>query len=332
MRVMVLRTPRPAIQSPLELEHREIPRPGPGQLRLRVLACGVCHTDLHECEGDIALPRRPIVPGHQIVGVVDALGVEVVEPAIGTRVGVAWVHGTCGVCRECEEGRENLCDSARFTGLHVDGGYAEFALARADFVHALPSGVADHQAAPLLCAGIIGLRALRLSGARPRQRLGLWGFGASAHIAIQIARHWDCEVFVFTRGEAHREHARALGAAWCGGPNDAPPGLLDAAVNFTPAGETVPAGLRALRRGGTLSLAGIHMSALPSLDYDLICGERTLRSVANATRQDARDLLALAAQIPIRTDVELYPLADANRALVALSQSRIRGAAVLSVP
>jgi propanol-preferring alcohol dehydrogenase len=331
MKAMVLNKTRPAEEWPLAEAAIEAPEPGAGEVRVRVRACGVCHTDLHTVEGDLAIPRLPLVPGHQIVGVVDAAGEGVTGLKIGDRVGVPWMHDTCRLCDHCGAGRENLCDEARFTGLHVNGGFAEYAIAAEQFAFLLPEGFSNEQAAPLLCAGIIGYRALRISGIEPGQRLGLWGFGASAHVAIQIARHWGCAAYVVTRSPEHREHALSLGAAWVGGPHDDPPELLDAAVNFTPAGSTVPHCLKALRKGGALALAGIHMSALPSMDYALLYGERSIRSVANSTRRDAVKLLELAVEIPIRTDVEIFPLEQANEVLIRLKQSQIRGAAVLRI-
>jgi propanol-preferring alcohol dehydrogenase len=295
------------------------------------MACGVCHTDLHTIEGDLELPQLPIIPGHQIVGIVDAVGDGVRSPQVGARVGMPWLHETCGECPQCEADRENLCEQARFTGLHVNGGYAEFMIAPAAFVYPIPEGIPSLQAAPLLCAGIIGYRALRVSGVQPGERLGLWGFGASAHITIQIARHWGCEVSVVTRSEEHRDHAQSLGAAWVGEPGELPPRPLDAGINFTPAGSTVPEGLRALRPGGTLALAGIHMSPLPSMEYGLLYGERSLKSVANSTRRDGHELLALAAEIPLRTDIEVFDLSDANIALQRLARREVQGAAVLRV-
>ncbi len=328
---MVLNETRPAEERPLAEAPVDVPEPGSGEVRVRVRACGVCHTDLHTVEGDLAIPRLPLVPGHQIVGEVDAIGEGVSGLKIGDRVGVPWMHDTCCDCAPCGSERENLCDRARFTGLHVNGGYAEYAIASEQFAFPLPDGFSNEQAAPLLCAGVIGYRALRASCIEPGQRLGLWGFGASAHVAIQVARHWDCGTYVVTRSREHREHALALGAAWAGGPDDDPPELLDAAVNFTPAGSTVPHCLKSLRKGGVLALAGIHMSALPSMDYSLLYGERSIRSVANSTRRDAVELLELAREIPIRTEVEVFPLAQANEVLIRLKQGRIRGAAVLRV-
>ena len=250
---------------PLVVSELPEPEPGPGQILLTVRACGVCHTDLHTVEGDLSLPRLPLVPGHQVVGVIKALGAGVTRFQVGDRVGVAWVHATCGVCRFCRNGQENLCAEARFTGLHNHGGYAGAMLAQADFAFALPAGFADEQAAPLLCAGVIGYRALRLSQVQPGQRLGLFGFGASAHITIQVARHLGCEVFVFTRSAAHQAHAAALGAVWTGAPQETPPQPLDAAINFTPSGAITLDILRVLERGGTAVLAGIHSSPIPEL-------------------------------------------------------------------
>lgn len=330
MRAMVLRKPEPVSEHPLVEADIPKPTPGPRQIRIRVHACGVCHTDLHTVEGEIPLPKLPVVPGHQIVGVVDAAeGVERFD--IGDRVGVPWLHSTCGRCDYCKRGLENLCDEARFTGLHVDGGYAEFAVAPAEFAYPIPGSFPDLQAAPLLCAGIIGYRALRLSGVQPGQRLGLYGFGASAHVTIQIARHRGCEVYVFTRSKDHRKHALQLGAAWAGAADEKPPNLVDSSIIFAPAGALVPHALKVLRKGGTLALAGIYISAIPQMEYNLLYGERTIRSVANSTRQDAEELLQLATEIPIHTEIETFPLSEANHVLERLKQAEIRGAAVLVV-
>jgi propanol-preferring alcohol dehydrogenase len=282
-------------------------------------------------EGELSLPKIPVVPGHQIVGIVDALGEGVARFRIGDRVGVPWLHQTCGECSYCRRGDENLCESARFTGLHVDGGYAEFSLAPADFAYPIPRVFSDAEASPLLCAGIIGYRALRLSEIQSGQRLGLYGFGASAHIAIQIARHWGCEVYVFTRSESHRELALTLGAAWVGDARDDPGVRLQSSITFAPAGWIVPEALRVLDKGGTLAINAIHMSPIPQMPYDLIYYERTLRSVANSTRQDAEELLQIAAQIPIRTEVHAFPLQEANQALQALKASQIDGAAAVHI-
>ncbi|MDI6631068.1 MAG: zinc-dependent alcohol dehydrogenase family protein [Thermoanaerobacteraceae bacterium] len=328
---MVLEKPRPVEEGPLKLCELPEPVTRPGQVRLRVLACGVCHTDLHTVEGDLPLPKLPLVPGHQVVGVVDAVGVGVEGLRPGELVGVPWLYSTCGACAFCRRGEENLCDAGRFTGYHVDGGYAEFIVAEADFVCRLPEGLEPVAAAPLLCAGIIGYRALRLSKIEPGGRLGLYGFGASAHLAIQVAVHWGCEVYVFSRGAHHRELARQLGAVWTGQADEEPPVRLDSGIIFAPAGWLVPLALGHLRKGGTLTLAGITMTELPALDYGLIYGERVVRSVANATRQDAREFLALAAAIPVQTRVETFRLEEANRALELLKQGKLSGAGVLAV-
>ncbi len=331
MKAMVLREARPVEAAPLVLEDICDPAPGPGQIRLRVLACGVCRTDLHVVEGDLAAHRRPVVPGHQVIGLVDAVGSGVERFRAGDRVGVAWLHAACGACRFCLRGDENLCDAPAFTGYDVDGGYAEGLLANADFALAVPAGFSDVDAAPLLCAGVIGYRALRLSGAERGHRLGLLGFGASAHVTLQVAGHLGCEVYVFSRSEEHRALARSLGARWAGRAGESPPRPLDSAILFAPEGALVHDALRALDKGGTLALAGIHMTPIPETAYELVYGERVVRSVANATRDDADELLRIAAEIPVRVSVETYPLADANRALADLKASRIRGAAVLVV-
>jgi propanol-preferring alcohol dehydrogenase len=330
MKAMLLRKPGPAEQSPLTLTDLPTPTPGDDELLLRVHVCGVCHTDLHTVEGEIKA-RLPIVPGHQIVGVAEKVGASVKEFRIGDRVGVPWLYHTCGECEFCRSDRENLCINAQFTGFSVNGGYAEYAVARAAFAVKIPDSFDDAHAAPLLCAGIIGYRALRLSSVRPQQTLGLYGFGASAHIAIQIARRWGCEVYVATRDAEHQRLAKELGAAWVGRAEDVPNDTLHAAVMFAPAGALVPEALRALRKGGTLALGGIYMTPIPEMKYDLLYHERILRSVANATRGDAQQLMQLAAQIPIQTDIQTFPLGDANRALVALKRSEIHGAGVLIV-
>jgi propanol-preferring alcohol dehydrogenase len=317
--------------NPLVWSDVAIPEPGPGQVLIRVTACAVCRTDLHVVEGELAQRKSPVIPGHQIVGIIDRNGPGAVRYAPGTRVGVAWLHHTCGVCEFCRAGKENLCERADFTGYTVDGGYAEFALAREDFVYPIPDGFADLKAAPLLCAGIIGFRCLRVSGIARGGRLGLYGFGAAAHVAIQVARHWGVEVYAATRDTRHQELALELGAVWAGGTIAEPPAKLDAAIVFAPAGEIVPAALKALKKGGTLVLGGIHMSTIPPLDYDLLYGERVIRSVANNTREDGHAFLKVAAEIPIHTQIEVFPLAEANRALNSLKNDAIRGAAVLEV-
>jgi alcohol dehydrogenase, propanol-preferring len=331
MKAMVLREPAPVARCPLEPTELPRPEPGPGQVRLRVRACGVCHTDLHLVEGEIDTPRLPVVPGHQVVAVVDALGPGVTRLRLGDRVGVPWLHWADETCDFCRQGQENLCPNALFTGQHVDGGFAEYMLAYATWTYPLPEGLSDEQAAPLLCAGLIGYRSLRLSEIRPGQRLGLYGFGASAHIAIQVARHWGCQVYVFTRSEEHRRHALELGAAWAGDARDEPPALLDSAITFAPAGWLVPHVLRVLRPGGTLAINAIYMSPIPEMPYDLLYLERTVRSVANLTRRDAEEFLPLAAEVPVRTDVEVFALEEANEVLQRIKRSEVRGAAVLKV-
>ena len=331
MRALVLTRQRPVEEGPLELTDLPVPEPGPGEVRVRVSACGVCHTDLHIVEGDLPLAKSPLVPGHQIVGRVDALGPGVEGLPRGARVGVAWLHRACGECRYCRQGRENLCARALFTGWQVDGGFAEYTVAPADFVYRLPEGPSDVQVAPLLCGGIIGYRALRLAGMGPGTRVGLYGFGASAHIAIQVAVHRGCRVYVFTRSPEHKRLARELGAVWVGEAQDRPPEPLGAAIIFAPVGWMVPEALESLDRGGVVVLGGIHMSPIPELPYRLLYWERSVRSVANATRTDGVELLRLAAEIPIRTRVEVFPLEEANRALMLLKERKVNGAAVLEV-
>jgi propanol-preferring alcohol dehydrogenase len=306
---------------PLRLEERPPPEPAAGQLLVRVLACGVCRTDLHVVDGELPRPKLPLVVGHQIVGVDEG----------GRRVGVPWLGWTDGTCRYCTSGRENLCDAARFTGYDLDGGYAEYAVADERFCFPIPEGYPDEQAAPLLCAGLIGHRSLRAAG--DAEQLGLYGFGASAHIVAQVARHEGRRVFAFTRAgdEEGQAFARSLGAEWAGAVGDPAPEELDAAIIFAPAGELVPAALRATAKGGVVVCAGIHMSDIPSFPYDLLWGERVVRSVANLTRRDGEEFLALAPRIPVRTEVETHPLEQANEALDRLRSGRIRGAAVLAV-
>lgn len=318
--------------SPLVFREVAAPEAGPNQVRVRIRACGVCRTDLHVIEGELPNVKPEVIPGHEVVGVVERVGRDVTDLKEGDRVGIAWLQDTCGRCEFCLSARENLCLRATFTGYQVDGGYADYAVVPARYAYPIPSRFTDEAAAPLLCAGIIGYRALRLSGIRPNQRLGLYGFGASAHIAIQIARHWDCSVYVCSLKEEHRTLARELGAVWVGGALDAPPDKLHAAIIFAPAGEIVPAALRALDRGGTLALAGIHMSPIPALDYDHdLFGERVIRSVTANTKLDGVELLREAAAIPLRTHTQRFELAEANLALQALKAGTIRGAAVLTM-
>ncbi len=332
MKAMVLTRQRDVSTSPLESRDVPVPVPEPGQVLVRVRVCGVCRTDLHVVEGELPDVKRRLIPGHQAVGIVSRLGAGVDEIAVGDRIGIAWLQGTCEHCEFCISGRENLCEQARFTGYQVDGGYAEYALVPARFAYPIPPVFSDDEAAPLLCAGIIGYRALRLSGILPGQRLGLYGFGASAHIAIQIARHWGCEVYVCSLKPEHQSLARTLGARWVGGAADMPPNKLHGSIIFAPAGELVPYALRALERGGTLALAGIHMSPIPSLDYDReVFGERVIRSVTANTKQDGLDLLREAAAIPIKPHTVRFRLEEANQALQALKAGSFRGAAVLSI-
>lgn len=332
MKAMILREVKPAEEGPLEWTDLPTPEPGPGEIRLAVQACGVCHTDLHTVEGDLDLPKLPIVPGHQIVGYVDARGEGATKHEIGDRVGVAWLYDTCHDCEFCERGLENLCRDSKFTGFHANGGYAEAMVVPEDFAYPIPEHFGDAEAAPLLCAGIIGYRALKLTEIEEGQNLGLYGFGGSAHITIQVARHWGCRAYVFTRGESHRQLARELGAAWTGGAEDDPGALMHGSINFTPAGQLVLDGLRVMERGGTLVCAGVTMSPIPELDYDsLLYWERTVRSVANFTRPDAHELLQLAGEIPIETRIQRFPLREANDALLALKNSEIDGTAVLMI-
>ena len=332
MKSMVLHHTGTVSSSPLHLQDRPIPTPRAGQVLIKVHVCGVCRTDLHVVEGELPDVALPIIPGHQAVGTVMQLGTGVSEVKEGERVGIAWLQGTCRQCEFCTSERENLCLRATFTGYQVDGGYAEYAVVPARFAYPIPSIFSDDEAAPLLCAGIIGYRALRLSGIKPGQRLGLYGFGASAHIAIQIARHWGCQVYVSSLKREHQELAKQLEAVWVGGATDAPPDKLHSSIIFAPAGELVPLALRALNRGGTLALAGIHMSPIPSLDYDRdVFGERVIRSVTANTRQDGIDLLREAAAIPIKPHTIRFPLEEANRALKELKAGSFQGAAVLTI-
>jgi len=330
MRALVLTAPAPIETAPLRLEERAVPTPGTGEVLVRVSACGVCRTDLHVVEGELPPARPSIVPGHQVVGRVEHAGPDARRFRPGDRVGIAWLRGTCGVCELCRADHENLCERAEFTGYHADGGYADYAIVAERFAYAIPPVFGDAEAAPLLCAGIIGYRALKLSDVGPGGRLGIWGFGASAHVTLQVARARGMEVFVCTREESHRTLARRLGAAWVGGVRDAMPAKMNGAILFAPAGELVPVALGSLARGGTLALAGIHMSPVPSLDYarDLFY-ERTIRSVTANTRADGKELLAEAARIPIRTATTTFPLEDANRALALLKRGGFAGAGVL---
>jgi propanol-preferring alcohol dehydrogenase len=331
MKACVLEHPAAVESNPLKYTDYPDPEPSGSEVRVRVHACGVCRTDLHVVEGELAPRKSPVIPGHQVVGTVDKLGNAVKRLKLGARVGIPWLHETDGVCGYCRAARENLCEHASFTGYTVDGGYAQYALAPESFVYPLPDDLRDEHAAPLLCAGIIGFRALRVSGIQPGGALGFYGFGAAAHVAIQVAHYWNVDVYASTRDQRHQKLARELGAKWAGGTLAEPPTQLDAAIIFAPAGEIVPAALKALKRGGVLVLAGIHMSPIPPLDYNLLYWERVVRSVANNTRNDGEDFLRIAAEIPVRTEIERFPLSEANRALNLLKNDTVQGAAVLNV-
>lgn len=329
MKAIRLHKPGPIEGRPLRSEEAADLRPGKGQLLLKVLASGVCHTDLHIIEGDLRPPRFPLTPGHQVVGEVIAIGDGVEGWVLGERAGVPWLHNACKSCSYCLRGEENLCREAEFTGFHVDGGFAEAVLAQADYALKVPKEIRDENVAPLLCAGIVGYRSLHKADLQPGECLGLVGFGASAHLVIQVAVHWGHEVFVFTRSKNHRELAIQLGAKWAGDAEDESPKLLDRAIIFAPAGSLVPIMLSKLRPGGTLALNAIHMTPIPEFSYKLIWEERTLRSVANATYQDGVDFLALAAEIPIQAQIKRYALERANDALKDMKDSKIDGAGVL---
>ena len=361
MKAMLLRRIAPIESAPLDLADLPIPEPGPGEVRIRVRCCAICRTDLHVIEGDLPQEKMPIIPGHQIVGIIDKFGPPLAASqndtplSLGQRVGVAWLRHTCGCCGFCTGGKENLCESARFTGYHADGGYAEYAVAPTAYCYHLPSpfgrgaggealtltlsqrergpmAFSDVEAAPLLCSGIIGYRALRRCNLPPGGRLALYGFGSSAHVVIQIAIHRGCEVYVVTRGENHRELARRMGAVWVGENAAQMPVKVDSAIMFAPAGELVLPALESLKKGGTLSLAGIYMTPIPQMDYErYVFYERDIHSVTCNTREDGRELLAEAAAIPIRPHTTLYPLADANRALQDLKNDRISGTGVLTI-
>ena len=332
MKAMVLTRFRPASENPLELRNVLVPQPGPGDILVKVGCCGVCHTDLHTAEGELPDVKLPRILGHEVIGTVEKRGALAKRFKAGERVGAAWLYTTCGTCRFCRSGRENLCENARFTGFHQDGGYAEYMIVPEKFAYAVPEVFCDVEAAPLMCAGIVGYRSLKLCGIKPGGKLGLYGFGASGHVAIQIARHWGCRVYVFTRSEEHRRLAKKLGASWTGLAKDDPPTKLDSAVIFAPAGNLFLDALRVLDRGGTVASAGIYMSPIPEIEYGrFLYHERTMLSVANATREDGEELLKLAAEIPVRTSVEVFRLEQANEALKLLRSGKVIGAAVLKV-
>ncbi|HHW18485.1 MAG TPA: zinc-dependent alcohol dehydrogenase family protein [Firmicutes bacterium] len=367
MKAMVLREPAPVETEPLVLEDVPVPEAGPGEVRIKVRYCGVCRTDLHIVEGELVCPRLPIVPGHQVVGVVDSIGPENppsrvdagtggpslgADPgevlaeeglkgpgsgqksdglSLGDRVGMAWLYGTCGECEHCASGNENLCDHPRFTGFSVNGGYEEYMVAPASFLVKIPDSFADLEAAPLLCAGIIGYRSIKVAGLKPGETLGLFGFGASAHLAIQVARHWGCQVLVFTRSKEHQKHALELGASWAGTAGDVPPDSCHRIITFAPAGYLIPYALKALKKGGTLAINAVHMDKIPELDYGLVYWEKKIVTVANATRRDADEFMRLAAEIPLKVSTEVFSLEKANEALLKLKKGQIRGEAVLKI-
>ncbi|HPW18148.1 MAG TPA: zinc-dependent alcohol dehydrogenase family protein [Candidatus Aminicenantes bacterium] len=332
MRAMVLEAPKPVEEAPLELRDIPVPEPGPGEVLVEVRCCGVCHTDLHVVTGELGPHRLPLAPGHEVVGTVVRAGEGAGRFAVGQRVGAAWLRSACGACRFCRSGRENLCEAATFNGYDADGGYAERMVLPEKFAYAIPERFGDAEAAPLLCAGIVGYRALVLSGIEPGGTLGMYGFGGSAHIGLQIAKHRGARVFVFTRSGEHRALARELGADWAGTAKDEPPAKLTNAIIFAPVGGLYLDALRVLDRGGTVVSAGIHMTPVPELDYDrYLYHERRMLSVANATRRDGEELLAVAAEVPVKTTVSTFPLEDANDALRLLRAGRINGAAVLEI-
>lgn len=331
MKAMVLKEYSEIESNPLQLMEMEVPEPGSGEIRIRVKKCAICHTDLHIIEGELAHKKLPIIPGHQIIGFVDKIGERVSAFSIGTRVGIGWLYNCCGKCEYCLKGKENLCDSPLFTGYDVNGGYAEYFIAKENYSYCIPDDYNDNEAAPLLCAGIIGYRSYKIASAMEGENLGLFGFGASAHIVLQIAKYFGCKTYVFTRSNKHKELANELGADWIGNPTDQSPKKLDAAIIFAPVGELYINALKLLKKGGTAVSAGIYMSPIPKFPYELLYFERSMRTVANSTREDARELLELAPKIPIKIKIENFPLQQANVALQLLKQGRINGAAVLDI-
>lgn len=331
MRAWILENAAPIEQKPLKLAELPLPEPKSGEVRLKVLVCAMCRTDLHTVEGEIPLPKLPVTPGHQVVAVVEKLGENVQSLKVGERVGVPWLHSSCGHCSYCRSNRENLCDDGKYTGQHADGGYAEYMIAPADFVYPIPEGFDDLHAAPLLCSGVIGYRSLKLAQVPEGGKLGLYGFGSSAHVTIQVARHLGFECYVITRGEAGQEHARKLGAVWAGGPDDNPPALLDSVIIFAAAGELVPRALRHVRKGGVVTCAGIHMSNIPEFPYEILWGERVIRSVANSTRDDVRELLDLAAKINLKPDITVFDFEHLYDHLLALKQGRFNGTGIIRI-
>lgn len=331
MRAMCLYSQSPVEENPLKLSSIEFASPGPDEALIKVHTCGVCRTDLHTLEGDLHPPKLPLIPGHQIVGTVVQTGEKGQSIRSGDRVGLSWLYQTCGECSFCQADQENLCSRALFTGFHVDGGFAEYVIAKVDFLLPMPASISNEDAAPLLCAGMIGYRSLRKAELKPGEKLGLVGFGASAHLAIQVANYWGCECYVFTRSKNHKQHAHRLGATWVGGLEDKPPGDVDRAILFAPSGELVPQILNRIRPGGTLAINAIHLTPIPEMKYMLIYGERSLRSVTNVTRKDGTEFLKLAEEIPIKVTTKLYQLDQANQALIDLKHSKLQGEAVLSI-
>jgi propanol-preferring alcohol dehydrogenase len=333
MKAMVLKEISSMEAKPLQMVDLPVPTPGPKEILVKVSVCGVCHTELDEIEGRLP-PTLPVILGHEIVGRVEGLGSGVARFALGDRIGIAWINSACGKCQFCLEGNENLCREFKGTGCHANGGYAEYTVISEDFAYPIPDRFSDSEAAPLLCAGAIGYRDLRLSGIKRGQTLGLFGFGASAHIVVQVAKYWGCEMFVFTRSEEHRNLAKKLGAVWAGSPEDEPPQKLNCAIDFTPVGETVPNALRVLEKGGRLLVAVIRKrNLIPPLDYaQLLWDEKEIKSVSNITRKDAQEFLSLAAEIPIIPEVQEFKLEEANKALLLLKQGKIQGAGVLRMP
>ncbi len=327
MKAAILYQPQFIENNPLKLEEVPNPKIEEKEILIKINACGICHTDLHIVEGELPPVKLPIIPGHQIVGVVEETGKRVSHFKEGDRVGVPWLNSTCQKCEFCLQGKENLCNKAQFTGYHTNGGFAQYTKISEDFAYHLPKDVSDLKIAPLLCGGVIGYRSLKLSEIKPGERLGLYGFGASAHIVIQIAQYWDCQVYVFTRSQAHRDLASKLGAVWTGRAEDNPPQKMHSSIIFAPAGYLVREALRVLEKGGTISLAGIYMSPIPELDYSLIYQERKIVSVANSTRQDVVELLELAEKIPLKTEIQIFPLEEVNKALQLLKRSEIKGGA-----
>jgi propanol-preferring alcohol dehydrogenase len=332
MEAIVVNTPAAIESNPLALIDREKPRPGAGEILVRVIVCGVCRTDLHVAEGDLPPKHSQIIPGHEVVGVVEQCGPEAGRFAPGARVGIAWLRETCGQCKYCRRGGENLCPDARFTGWDHDGGYAEFAVVHEDYAYSLPASIPDVEIAPLLCAGIIGYRAIKRAAIKPGATVGLYGFGGSAHLALQVLKHWKCRIFVMSRGGIHQELARELGAEWIGNAEEPPPAPLDAAILFAPVGNLVLPALEALDRGGILAVAGIYLTPIPALDYERhLFYEKELRSVTANTRRDGAEFLRIAGEIPIRTHTMPMVLGDANRALNLLKHDQLKGAAVLRI-